>query len=68
LSKKVAIPDELYQKLLSQVDVSEFTDVEELVLYVLQDYLDKNVVIKDVTMSKDEEKILRKRLEDLGYM
>jgi len=68
MQNTLKIPEELYKKLYKEVESSDFEDVEELILYILQDYLDRKVVIKDAELTEDEEKLLRKRLNDLGYM
>jgi len=66
--RQITIPTELFEKLARVASASGFDSTEDLILFVLQDYLDQNVVKEDMDLSPEEEKKIRKRLKDLGYM
>jgi predicted nucleotidyltransferase len=66
--RNIKIPQHLYEKLARMAAESGFDATEDLILFVLQDYLDQNVVKEDMDLAPEEEEQIRKRLKDLGYM
>lgn len=66
-SKPIKIPGRLYSELVKVTEKSVFPSVDDLILYILQDYLDKQEAPSEQsTLQPDEE--IRKRLQDLGYL
>ncbi len=64
--KTVSIPASLLEQLDSVLHQSAFSSVDDLVLFILQTYLDQNPVSKEI--SADEEEAVRERLRNLGYL
>jgi len=67
-TKNIPIPSGLYRKLHKLAQESDMDSAEDLILFILQDYMDRNVVKEDMEPNSDDDALLRKRLEDLGYM
>lgn len=63
--KTVNIPEHLHQELDKYVKNSNFNSINDLVTFILQDYLDHQTT--DNKNIGDDAEVL-KRLEDLGYM
>ncbi|MCB9058247.1 MAG: hypothetical protein H6627_06750 [Calditrichae bacterium] len=65
----ININEELFEQLKNFLDQTSFTQVEDLVHYILEDYLERN---KQVLPKSDDrgndEKSLNNRLKDLGYL
>jgi len=65
--KPVYIPISMYEQIQERVDVSEFTSVEEYVLFVLEEVLKDDEEV-EIVFSKEEEEEVKKRLKALGYL
>ena len=63
----INIPDALYRELLTRQKESIFPTLDDLVAYILQDYLDKQ---KNKSGDKEDEtqQVIEKRLKNLGYL
>ena len=64
--KTVSIPASLLEQLEDVLHQSAFSSVDDLVLFILQTYLEQNPASKEI--SADEEEAVRERLRNLGYL
>jgi hypothetical protein len=63
----IQIPEALLSRLLDHKKKTSFGSINDLVAFILQDYLDRqNYQIKEEKSGDDAEVI--KRLQDLGYI
>lgn len=62
---KIDINEELVKQLQGFFKDSSFKDLDELVDFILKDYLEKNKMEEDADSDKD---ILQERLKNLGYL
>ncbi len=65
--KIVKIPDTLYKELENFHKQSIFTSLDDLIVFILQEYLDKQSASTDKN-EKDTDKIIKERLKNLGYL
>lgn len=63
--ENIKVPQPLYESLLEAVHDSKFNSVEELSIFILQNYLDHQV--KNISSEKEQE-IVEERLRNLGYL
>jgi Arc/MetJ-type ribon-helix-helix transcriptional regulator len=64
--KTVSLPAELYGKVEERVKATEFGSVDEYVEFVLREVVKEEE--EDKAFSEEEEKEVKKRLKDLGYL
>lgn len=63
---KIEINDELFDQIKCFLDQTSFTRIQDLVQFILEDYLEQN---KEATRKSDsDENQLNNRLKDLGYL
>jgi metal-responsive CopG/Arc/MetJ family transcriptional regulator len=65
--KIVKIPDTLYKELENVHKQSIFPSLDDLIIFILQEYLDKQNASPEKN-EKDAEKIIKERLKNLGYL
>lgn len=66
---QINLSDELTKKLEARVDASdEFQTVEEYVEYIVTEVLKQTETQEPEGYTKDQEKELKQRLSDLGYL
>jgi len=63
---KISIPDDIYSEIEKRLKDYGFEKVEDYILFVLKESL-KNPA-GEGGLSEEEEEIIRKRLQDLGYI
>jgi len=61
----IKIPKKLYDRILKEIEGSEFKDVEEFVVYVLEQVLEEE---EETVYSEEEEREIKERLRSLGYL
>ena len=61
---KIEISEELSQRLKIFLKESSFRDLDELVEYIINEYLEN----RDDTAEKTDQEILQERLKNLGYL
>ena len=66
--KKIEIPDEIYEKIEKKLEEYGFKTVDEYVIFVLKNLLEAEHEEEPKGYTEEEEEIIKKRLEDLGYM
>jgi len=66
-SIQVEIPETLYRELEKRLPDNAFSSVQDLVAYILQDFLDRQTSEKSDPKGIDDEAI-RNRLKNLGYL
>jgi Arc/MetJ-type ribon-helix-helix transcriptional regulator len=64
--KTVFLPTELYSKIEERVKATDFGSVDEYVQFVLEEVVKEEE--EERAFSEDEEKEVKKRLKDLGYL
>jgi hypothetical protein len=65
----VEIDDDMYSVLEARAEEKDFDETEEYIHYLLDQIVEKIKREKqDAEYSEEEEKKVKKRLEDLGYM
>ena len=64
--KSVFLPAELYGKIEERVKVTDFGSVDEYVEFVLAEAVKEEELEK--AFSEEEEKKIKQRLRDLGYL
>ena len=66
--KKIEIPDEIYEKIEKKLEEYGFKTVDEYVIFELKNLLETEHEEEPKGYTEEEEEIIKKRLEDLGYM
>ena len=66
-SVRVEIPETLFRQLEKTLDKTVFSSVNDLILFILQDYLDKQSDGQVDARGIDDQAI-RNRLKNLGYL
>jgi metal-responsive CopG/Arc/MetJ family transcriptional regulator len=61
---KIEINEDLAQRLATFLQESSFTDLNELIEFILNDYLENNTDSSE----KSDQEILQERLKNLGYL
>jgi Arc/MetJ-type ribon-helix-helix transcriptional regulator len=64
--KAVFLPTELYKEVEKRVSATDFGSVDEYVKFVLEDIVEEDG--EEKAFSEEEEKEVKKRLKDLGYL
>ncbi len=64
----IKIPKQLYNLLKEQIKDTGFSSVTEFIVYVMRDVAGSGKLDKNVSLTKEEIKQIRKRLEELGYL
>jgi metal-responsive CopG/Arc/MetJ family transcriptional regulator len=64
--KAVSIPTSLFEQLEEALPQTAFSSVDDLVLFIIQTYLEQNPQTKEI--SAEEEEGVRERLRNLGYL
>ena len=67
-TKNIRIPDHLYSELQNYLSKTAFKDVNELGVYILQNYLEQKNKMNLTGSTPEECEEIRKRLENLGYL
>ncbi len=65
--KTISIPEMLYQKIEEQIKGTEFSSVEDYVIFVLEEIL-KEEDDSEATLTPEEEELVKERLKGLGYL
>ena len=63
----IAIPKVLYQRIEEQIKRTDFSSVEDYVIFVLEEIL-KEENDSEATLSPEEEEMVKERLKGLGYL
>ncbi len=66
-SVRIEIPETLFRELEKTLDKTVFSSVNDLILFILQDYLDKQSDAPADARGIDDQAI-RDRLKNLGYL
>jgi Arc/MetJ-type ribon-helix-helix transcriptional regulator len=66
-NKAVFLSAELYDQIEQKVKATNFGSVEEYVTFVLEEVI-KEEEEEETVFTEDEEKEIKKRLKDLGYL
>jgi len=66
-NKTIDLPAGLFAQLEAALESSAFHSVDDLVLFILQNYLDQNLSAGKA-ITPDEEEVVRQRLRNLGYL
>jgi len=64
----IKIPRQLYERLKELIRGTGFSSVNEFIVYVMRDIVSAGRLEEDVSLSKQEVDIIRKRLRALGYL
>ena len=67
-SKAVLLPAELYGRIEERVKSTSFGSVAEYIMFVLEEVLKEEGDEEDRALNEEEEKEVKKRLRDLGYL
>ncbi len=65
--KTVSIPTTLYKKIEEQIEGTEFSSVEDYIIFVLEEIL-KEDEDSESALSPEEEELVKERLKGLGYL
>ena len=64
--KMISLPGPLFEELAQYHKQSIFPSLDDLIIYILQEYLDKQNTQQD--NEKNDDKIVQDRLKNLGYL
>lgn len=64
---KISIPKALYEKIIKEAEDAGFKNIEEFIIYVLEQLIETSGVEGEVMSKEDEEKV-KERLRALGYI
>jgi len=64
----IKIPRPLYENILQIIEGSGFNSVTEFIVYVLRDLVSSKMAEKELSLSKKEIELIKKRLRSLGYL
>ncbi|ABN69448.1 CopG domain protein DNA-binding domain protein [Staphylothermus marinus F1] len=64
---KISIPKTLYEKITREAEDAGFNNIEEFIIYVLEQLVETSSV-EGETMSKEDEEKVKERLRALGYI
>jgi metal-responsive CopG/Arc/MetJ family transcriptional regulator len=64
----IKIPRPLYDQLSKIIEESGFNSVTEFIVYILRDLISTRPVKKEPSLTRDEIKMVKKRLKSLGYL
>lgn len=64
----IKIPRQLYDNINEIIEGTGFSSATDFIVYVLRDISSSSKIKEDVNLTKDEVKLIRKRLKSLGYL
>ena len=67
----ISLPEELAEKLENKIKETDFGSVSDYLIYVLKQVLEKETESsskRELSYSKEEEKAVKDRLKELGYI
>lgn len=64
----IKIPRPLYERLKQMIQGTGFSSVNEFIVYVMRDIAASGKLDEDITLSKQEVDLIRRRLRALGYL
>jgi len=64
----IKIPRTLYNSLKQQIKETGFNSVTDFIVYLLRDIVASGRVDKDISLTKEEIGLIKKRLKTLGYL
>ncbi len=64
----IKIPRTLYNKLKEQIGVTGFNSVTDFIVYLLRDIVASGKLDQDISLTKKEIALIKKRLKTLGYL
>ena len=64
----IKIPRTLYNSLKNQINETGFNSVTDFIVYLLRDIVASGRVDKDISLTKEEISLIKKRLKTLGYL
>jgi len=64
----IKIPRTLYNSLKNQIKETGFNSVTDFIVYLLRDIVASGRVDKDISLTKEEIGLIKKRLKTLGYL
>jgi len=64
----IKIPRSLYDSLKKQINETGFNSVTDFIVYLLRDIVASGRVDKDISLTKEEIGLIKKRLKTLGYL
>lgn len=62
MDKQISIPEELFKRIESKIEGTEFGSVSAYIVYVIQQVLGEN------SLDKEQQENVKERLKDLGYL
>jgi Arc/MetJ-type ribon-helix-helix transcriptional regulator len=66
--RALLLPARLYDQIEERVKGTEFSSVDEYVIFVMEEVLKEEGQEKESALSDEEEEEVKKRLRDLGYL
>lgn len=64
----IKIPRNLYNSLKKQIETTGFNSVTDFVVYLLRDIVASGRIDQDISLTKKEIELIKKRLKTLGYL
>ncbi len=64
----IKIPRNLYNSLKEQIEATGFNSVTDFVVYLLRDIVASGRIDQDISLTKKEIELIKKRLKTLGYL
>ncbi len=64
----IKIPRTLYNKLKEQIGGTGFNSVTDFIVYLLRDIVASGKLDQDISLTKKEIALIKKRLKTLGYL
>lgn len=64
----IKIPRQLYDNIREIIEGTGFDSPTDFIVYVLRDLISSSKLKEDITLTKEEVEIIRKRLKSLGYL
>jgi metal-responsive CopG/Arc/MetJ family transcriptional regulator len=64
----IKIPRTLYNSLKKQIKETGFNSVTDFIVYLLRDIVASGRVDQDISLTKEEIGLIKKRLKTLGYL
>lgn len=65
---KINIPEQLLKEVEARLNESPFVTINDLVLYLMQSYLDAADGQNSASQTREEAEEIKKRLKNLGYL
>jgi Arc/MetJ-type ribon-helix-helix transcriptional regulator len=66
--RALLLPARLYDQIEERVKGTDFSSVDEYVIFVMEEVLKEEGQEKESALSDEEEEEVKKRLRDLGYL